>query len=169
MSSTQVRELIRDDADFRRETERLYVSIFRQSLNKSCSSCWFDAFILLMRTDLNKLNAMKEKRFDLRAGAVLYDVVNHDPAKTVTHHNITDELALYHLRTNPDYIKFFNLYPENWQELALASAPKASAPAKPAEVKDNTEKSDAAPAQAAQQQNTAAKPAQGNKRHNRRK
>lgn len=137
MSSTQVRELIRDDADFRRETERLYVGIFRQSLNKSCSSCWFDAFILLMRTDLNKLNAMKEKRFDLRAGAVLYDVVNHDPAKTVTHHNITDELALYHLRTNPDYIKFFNLYPENWQELALASAPNATAPAKPAEVKND--------------------------------
>lgn len=137
MSSTQVRELIRDDADFRRETERLYVGIFRQSLNKSCSNCWFDAFILLMRTDLNKLNAMKEKRFDLRAGAVLYDVVNHDPAKTVTHHNITDELALYHLRTNPDYIKFFNLYPENWQELALASAPNATAPAKPAEVKND--------------------------------
>lgn len=137
MSSTQVRELIRDDADFRRETERLYVGIFRQSLNKSCSNCWFDAFILLMRTDLNKLNAMKEKRFDLRAGAVLYDVVNHDPAKTVTHHNITDELALYHLRTNPDYIKFFNLYPDNWQELALASAPNATAPAKPAEVKND--------------------------------
>lgn len=137
MSSTQVRELIRDDADFRRETERLYVGIFHQSLNKSCSNCWFDAFILLMRTDLNKLNAMKEKRFDLRAGAVLYDVVNHDPAKTVTHHNITDELALYHLRTNPDYIKFFNLYPENWQELALASAPNATAPAKPAEVKND--------------------------------
>lgn len=146
MSSTQVRELIRDDADFRRETERLYVGIFRQSLNKSCSNCWFDAFILLMRTDLNKLNAMKEKRFDLRAGAVLYDVVNHDPAKTVTHHNITDELALYHLRTNPDYIKFFNLYPDNWQELALASSNNA---AKPAEVKDNNE-SDAASAQAEQ-------------------
>lgn len=132
MSSTQVRELIRDDADFRRETERLYVGIFHQSLNKSCSNCWFDAFILLMRTDLNKLNAMKEKRFDLRAGAVLYDVVNHDPAKTVTHHNITDELALYHLRTNPDYIKFFNLYPDNWQELALASSQSATAPAKAA-------------------------------------
>jgi len=168
MSSTQVRELIRDDADFRRETERLYVGIFRQSLNKSCSNCWFDAFILLMRTDLNKLNAMKEKRFDLRAGAVLYDVVNHDPTKTVTHHNITDELALYHLRTNPDYIKFFNLYPDNWQELALASSNNAAAPTKPAEVEDSKE-SDAAPANAEQQHKPAGKPAHGNNRRNHRR
>lgn len=117
IGSTQVRELIRDNADFRKQTETLYTAIFHEQLNKSCSNCWFDAFILLMRTDLNKLNAMKEKSFDLFAGVVLYDVVNHDNAKTVTHHNITDELALYHLSTNPACVDKFSRKPDNWAQL----------------------------------------------------
>ena len=39
-------------------------------------------------------------------------------------HNITDELAVYHLRTNPKCIKYFSRYPENWQELVAASSKK---------------------------------------------
>lgn len=130
MSAAEVRRLIASSREFRNETESLYKTIYRRGLNKGCSDCWFDAYILLIRTDMNKLKAMKAKRFDLRAGAVLYDV-NRDPKKTVTHHNLTDELALYHLRTNPDNIKYFSVYPENWHELAVQSA--GEEPVKPTE------------------------------------
>lgn len=53
---------------------------------------------------------------------MLVDVINGDNAKMATHHNLTDELALYHLRTNPKSIRLFSKYPENWQELAEAEA-----------------------------------------------
>jgi hypothetical protein len=125
MSSVAVRELIRSDAFFRNETEKHYTQIYRKKLNKSCGDCWFDAYIVLMNTNPEKAKAMKEKKFDLRAGAILTDVVNRDPAKTCSHHNLTDELALYHLSTNPSYIKFFSIYPDNWAELVMEySLPK---------------------------------------------
>ena len=71
---------------------------------------------------------------------MLVDVINGDNAKMATHHNLTDELALYHLRTNPKSIRLFSKYPENWQELAEAEAEPqptnedAPAPAEEAEV-----------------------------------
>ena len=71
---------------------------------------------------------------------MLVDVINGDNAKMATHHNLTDELALYHLRTNPKSIRLFSKYPENWQELAEAEAEpqptneEAPAPAEEAEV-----------------------------------
>lgn len=57
---------------------------------------------------------------------MLVDVINGDNAKMATHHNLTDELALYHLRTNPKSIRLFSKYPENWQELAEAEAEPAT-------------------------------------------
>ena len=71
---------------------------------------------------------------------MLVDVINGDNAKMASHHNLTDELALYHLRTNPKCIRLFSKYPENWQELAEAEAEpqptneEAPAPAEEAEV-----------------------------------
>ena len=71
---------------------------------------------------------MEKPLFELREGVILYDVVNHDTSKNVTRQNLTDELALYHLRTNPDYIKHFTKYPDNWYELALTANGKAHEP-----------------------------------------
>ena len=120
MSSAQVRGLISSSSEFRNETESLYTSIYHQKLNKNCGDCWLDAYILIMKGNPEKLKAMQEKRFDLRAGAVLIDP-HGDPKKTITHLNITDELALYHLRTHPDCIKMFSLYPEDWENEAIQS------------------------------------------------
>lgn len=141
ISPAEVRGLIAADASFRNETERLYTSIYHTKLNKSCSDCWFDAFILIMKTDTKKLKAMQEKRFDLRAGALLLDPYG-DPAKMVTHRNLTDELALYHLRTHPDCIRLFSKYPRNWEELATRSGIEAerlsNAAKQPATTKKKT-------------------------------
>lgn len=60
---------------------------------------------------------MSESNFKLRNGAVLHDVVNLDAGKICTQLNITDELALYHLKTNPKCAKYFIKMPENVNEL----------------------------------------------------
>lgn len=117
LTSPQVRELIKTDAAFRKETEELYVSTFKARLNKSCSDCWMDAYILLMKTDIQLLMEKAKTQFELRAGALLIDVVSHDNGKMATRHNLTDELALYHLSTCPDYRRFFTKVPDNLEEL----------------------------------------------------
>jgi hypothetical protein len=139
MSAADVRGLISTSSEFRKETEDLYVGIYHQKLNKSCGDCWLDAYILLMKGNPEKLKAMAEKRFDLRAGAVLIDPLG-DPKKTITRLNMTDELALYHLRTHPDCARLFSVLPEGWEQEAVESgiederknAP-APAPSEPAE------------------------------------
>lgn len=114
MSAAEVRGLIARSADFRNETEKLYRSIYRRPLNKSCGDCWIDAYILIMKGNPEKLKAMKKKRYDLRAGAVLVDP--KDPTKNATRNNITDELAIYHLRIHPTCKRLFSVLPENWEE-----------------------------------------------------
>lgn len=130
----QVRELVKTDAAFRKQTEDLYVSVFRAKLNKGCSDCWLDAYVLLIKTDISQIMEKQKTKFELRAGALLIDVVNHDNAKMASRHNITDELALYHLSTNPRYLKFFTRVPENLDELLAQYAAKQKADAEPAEA-----------------------------------
>lgn len=121
MSAAEVRSLISDNVEFRKVTERLYQDAYHTKLNKSCGDCWFDAYIVLMRTDTEKLQEMKDRLFDLRAGALLLDPKG-DKSKTVTRLNLTDKLALYHLRHNPDCIKLFSKYPDNWEELVFGES-----------------------------------------------
>lgn len=122
MSPRQVRELISANEAFRKEISRIYCNVMHQAMNLRCKDCYMDAFIVIMTTPTEKIESMERRQFELRAGALLFDVVEDDRSKTATHHNLTDELALYHLRTNPSYIRFFSKYPDNWEELAKASA-----------------------------------------------
>ena len=117
LTNAQVRELIRTDAGFRSATEELYVATFRAQLNKSCSECWMDAYVLLMRTEITELMEKAKTQFELKAGALLIDVVAYDNAKMATRHNLTDELALYHLSTCPDYRRYFSKVPDNLDDL----------------------------------------------------
>ena len=70
--------------------------------------------------------AIKQRQFELRYGALLIDVVDHDNSKMASAHNLTDELALYHLRTNPQCIYKFSRYPANWKKLAARSGRKSA-------------------------------------------
>lgn len=158
---TEVRRLIKDNADFRREVETLYVSTFHRRLNKGCTDCWLDAFVLLRKTPTEKLMAIKKRQFELRYGALLIDVVDHDDKKMASAHNLTDELALYHLRTNPKCISKFTKYPDNWQEMA-AKRPRRSGrnradkpePAAAADAPDPAEETATAAAEADTEQKT---------------
>lgn len=124
LSKDEVRERAKSDSDFRAETEALYKLGFREDLNKSCSECWFDAYVLLMKSDEEAFIRKEESLFELRAGALLLDRKGGDSQKMCTRVNLTDELALYHLKANPLYIEYFSRYPTNWKELAEAYKPK---------------------------------------------
>ncbi|MDE6499778.1 MAG: hypothetical protein K2K83_03630 [Rikenella sp.] len=126
LTFSDVRRMVKSDAAFRQEVEALYVSTFHRPLNKRCSDCWLDAFVLLRRTPTDELMAIRNRQFELRYGALLIDVVDHDDRKMVSAHNLTDELALYHLRTNPRCIDKFTKYPANWKKLAARSGRKSA-------------------------------------------
>lgn len=138
-SSAAIRALIREDAEFRKLLESLYERYFHRKLNKGCTSCWLDAFVLLMRFDTMKLKIMAERKFELKAGALLIDVKAGRNDLMATHHNLTDELALYHLRTNPKCIKRFSKYPANWEELVKNTTEEVTQPAEQDVVADDTE------------------------------
>lgn len=83
-----------------------------------CNSCYADAYMELIHLNIDKVMAQENSKFKLKAGALLRDVVNHDISLTTTQHNLTDKLALYHLKTNPEYAPLFEKLPRNWQKLA---------------------------------------------------
>ena len=73
----------------------------------------------------------------------------NDNTRLVTRLNLTDELAKYHLGTNPDYIKFFSKYPENWREESAAYVAKLDGKQPESEAAAESEKkSEVAPKKA---------------------
>ena len=120
-SGSEVRLQIKADKAFRAEIERLYVGVYHIPLNSACTECWVDAFVLLMRDNVDALFERSQRLFELKAGALLRDVIGWKKELNTTHHNLTDERALYHLATHPAYITQFSKAPENWSELAAAA------------------------------------------------
>ena len=62
----------------------------------------------------------KVLKFWLLAGALLQDCINQDIDLCCSNANITDDLALYHLKTNPNCRDQFQELPENVDELIEA-------------------------------------------------
>lgn len=124
LTQAQIRELASESSEFRVETEMLYRKVSGSPLNKNCTECWVDAYAVIIKSDPDKVERRAARKFDLKAGALLIDRVKGDNSKMCSMHNITDELAIYHLRTNPKCIKYFSRYPENWQELVAESSKK---------------------------------------------
>lgn len=114
---SEVKVRIQEEEAFRQEIESIYVAVTHRKLNKGCNDCWLDAFILLTKTNIEKLKSMGTRQFELKTGALLVDVECGDNSKLASHHNLTDELALYHLATNPKCISKFAKYPENYEQL----------------------------------------------------
>ena len=129
-SGSEVRLQIKADKAFRAEIERLYVGVYHIPLNSACTECWVDAFVLLMRDNVDALFERSLRLFELKAGALLRDVIGWKKELNTTHHNLTDELALYHLATHPAYITQFSKAPDNWRELAAAAYNADGTPAR---------------------------------------
>ena len=79
---------------------------------KGCGNCIGTAAIRLLKLDVNTVRP--DSIFKLKFGAVLYDTENFDSSKTGTNANITDELAIWHLKQDPRKIKYFLGLPENF-------------------------------------------------------
>ena len=99
-----------------------------------CNNCICDAYIELI--NLKNITDMRTLEYKLRAGALLRDVVNNDASLTMSNFNLTEEGALYHLRTNPDCIKLFDKLPEDIENRLY---PK---PISTAKVAENIEEED---------------------------
>lgn len=106
-SATALYERIKVDSELKQSIEKLYFDVFSRKLNKGCSNCWFDAYVELIYQPIEKIMSQIECKFALRAGALLIDVTTGDNKKMATNNNLTDELAIYHLKTNPSCRKFF--------------------------------------------------------------
>ena len=125
LEPAKLREKISTDKDFRKATESLYEAAYQQKLNHSCSNCWEDAYILLMRLSVDKFQMMSSRRYYMKGGAVLIDP--KDSSKMFNRHTMTDELAAYYLSRYPDMISLFERYPATWQQEVTDSALAQSA------------------------------------------
>lgn len=92
-------------------------------LRTGCSTCYIEAIFKIKK-------AMEKKpcSYRLKPGALLSTF--SDESKTCTNANLTDELAEFHLRTNPGLIHLFSIYPSPlpWlgkpaQELEIVKVP----------------------------------------------
>ena len=110
---------LKNDIALRNEIEFLSKSIFHKSVS-GCSNCYFDAYIQLRTLNIDTVMEKIKCLFLLLAGALLHDVVNQNNDLLCSNANITDDLALYHLKTNPACRKYFQELPENVDELIAA-------------------------------------------------
>lgn len=103
-------EIMADEA-LKREIDVLYRHFYGRAVT-GCKNCYCDALVELC--NINKTTAMnKTELFVVRRGKVLKDTVNNDARLNLVRGNETEELALYHLYTNPGSRKFFEKLPDD--------------------------------------------------------
>lgn len=105
----------KQNSDFRREIEELTEYFLHRNVS-GCSNCYMDAYLELINLKIDLIMGVVTTDFRLSHGVLLRDVLNNDISKNMTVHNTTDELALYHLKTNPDCAELFAELPEDWEE-----------------------------------------------------
>lgn len=81
-----------------------YFQVFGERMNIGCKTCYIEAIFLI-----RKKMESKPCRYRLKPGALLQAF--GDASKTCTNINLTDELAEYHLRTNPGVASLFSIIP----------------------------------------------------------
>lgn len=107
------------DSALRHEIEVLAKHYLSKSVS-GCSNCYFDAYFELINLKLETAMSKDTCKFKLKTGALLQDVVNYDNDLLCSNANITDELALYHLKTNKNAKKYFQTLPEDVDDLIEA-------------------------------------------------
>lgn len=90
----------------KRKIAAAYKSLFGENLKIGCGTCYIEA-IYKIKSKMTKAPCS----FRLKPGALLRSF--GDESKTCTNANLTDELAEYHLRTNPGCIRLFSVPTES--------------------------------------------------------
>ena len=99
--------------DTRNTVAYLYKKLLRKVI-KGCDSCYMDALIEVINVNIQSIMDKIKCQYALRAGALLQDRYGDD-AKMCNNHTITNELAVYHLATNPGIEKLFTMFPGGWE------------------------------------------------------
>ena len=108
-------ERVQQDGELQREISELARHYLGREV-RGCSNCYSDALFELLTLNIERAMQKEECRFKLRGGKLLLDAVNGDVSKAMTQANISDELALYHLKTNPYCEEYFEELPTDWKE-----------------------------------------------------
>lgn len=112
-------ERVQQDGELQREISELARHYLGREV-RGCSNCYSDALFELLTLNIERAMQKEECKFKLRGGKLLLDAVNGDVSKAMTQANISDELALYHLKTNPYCEEYFEELPANWKEMVEA-------------------------------------------------
>ena len=115
-NSDELFNCLKTDTALRNEIETLSKVFFRKTVS-GCSNCYFDAYIQLISLKIEIAMEKLKCVFMLLAGALLQDCLNQNIDLACSNANITDDLALYHLKTNPNCIGLFQTLPDNLEEL----------------------------------------------------
>lgn len=107
------------DAD-KQAARTLYREYTKKTIG-NCASCF--ATIYQYFSNL-KTKPMNNGQFKLKKGKVL---MSHGAHQIITESNLTDDKALLLLKESPGSIKFFETFPENWEELSKGFDPIKSA------------------------------------------
>lgn len=97
---------LRNDKALRAEIEFLAFALLDRKV-QGCLNCYTDAYFELINFDEKMAMEKTTCIFHLKHGVLLKDI-NGDKAKMMSNHNISNELALYHLQTNPNCKRFFD-------------------------------------------------------------
>ena len=131
----ELSKALKEDNALRQEIEVLTRHFLGRQVT-GCINCYTDAYFELLTLSKEKAMEKMETQFALRAGVLLRDVVAQDSSKNMSNANMSNDLALYHLRTNPDCRKFFTKLPDNIDEMLIDKpivkpiAPKVQRPKK---------------------------------------
>lgn len=115
-NSDELFNCLKTDTALRNEIEALSKAVFHKIVS-GCSNCYFDAYIQLISLKIDIAMDKLKCAFLLLAGALLQDSVNQNIDLACSNANITDDLALYHLKTNPNCRVLFQTVPDNLEEL----------------------------------------------------
>ncbi len=116
-TGSELSAFILSNDEVTKEIQSLYTYFFGRIIS-GCKNCIFDAFIQLFYLDMETAKEKNECLFEMKRGALCLD---NDKTKNMTQANITNELALYHLRKNPNEKRKFTKLPENIEELLKGS------------------------------------------------
>lgn len=100
---------LKNNEALRRDIEALSRAFLNKSVS-GCSNCYMDAYLELINLNIKKAMTKVNSKFKLRAGALLRSP-DGDISKNVSQFNLTDDLAIDHLKANPNSIKYFDKYP----------------------------------------------------------
>lgn len=117
-NGSELSKALKNDKALRQEVELLTKFFFGRKVS-GCSSCYSDAYLELMNLKTKRAMEKLESKFALRAGVLLQDVVKNDISKNMSNANISNDLSLYHLRTNPTCRKFFTRLPEDIEQMLI--------------------------------------------------